>query len=635
MISCEVCHAWRPKEWEVWRYVDVSAFCAIHDRYTTAKETCEHASITGGKLNVTNNATTVNSKRSTVRSTESSSTGVSANVLGSNLDRPALYGHQQEDFERYKDSTELPIFWTMGLGKSALVLAIAAYKFKKGDIDALLIIAPNDLHLQWAKEQVPLWLDCPYDIQCLYGRGGAKKAYPFDDDPEMLQIVCVNIDTFSTQQKWRDVTEWANAKKTFIVLDEATTIKNYNSQRTQRILYEFNDVYRKGKTVIKSVIKSAARAVLTGTPVTNGPMDLWSIMEFLRHDFFGRNWYAFQNRYAMFTKIGVTDRVINVPLTEDTWKGIKGIMDYNEANAVFGVTQDTFNTIHAQDKYEGPYKNADELKALLDPIASFRQLEDCVDMPEQITTIRQLEMTDALRECYDSMVDEYIAEYEDHTMNALNKMTVLIRLQQISSGFIFDKEYSVEALVADPDVPIDDVNDRIRKLYGLTEDEDITPEDKIQWIGTSNPKLDMLYRDVDESEKPVIIITRFSAEAARIYNDLSSKYKCCLITGWKREGTVEEFKEGKYQVMVANTAVIARGFNLQNSHHMFFYSTTFSLENRLQAEGRIYRIGQKNNCMYTDYVYSDSIDEKIIAALKLKRNLLDFISGATIKELIT
>jgi hypothetical protein len=374
-------------------------------------------------------------------------------------------------------------------------------------------------------------------------------------------------------------------------------------------------------------VKSVARAVLTGTPVTNGPMDLWAIMEFCCPNFFGRNWYSFQNHYGMFTGMGIETksgdfREIKVPLNEEHWHAIKSCNEASEAQALFGCSLDTFNVVHSQDKYEGPYKHAEELKAKLDEVARFALLRDCVDMPAVNQTTHLLHMSPEQRACYDSMVDEYIAEYEHHTATALNKMTALIRLQQISSGFICDKAYTA---------PEED--DAVESLYGLVDTTDIMP-DEIQWIGNSNPKLDMLYRDIDEVAKPCIIITRFTAEASRIYNELQSKYSTCLMTGWKRVGTIEEFKSGKYDVMVANSSVVSRGFNLQNSNTMLFYSNTFSLETRLQTEGRIFRIGQTKPCLYIDYTYDDSVDEKIVSSLKMKRNLLDFIRDAEMKELV-
>jgi SNF2 family DNA or RNA helicase len=589
-----------------------------------ADGTCSRASIVPKEIS---HAVTKSVRRAPVAQPAASSKTVTVSEQSKAVAR-TYYPHQREAIERFKDASEVALFMQMGTGKTATVLAIVASQFRHKKLDALLVIAPNDVHRQWAIEQIPQWLNVPYEAQCLFGRGGAKEAYPFTDNPDVLQVVCVNIDTFSTPSKWQDIVDWANSRRTFIVLDEATVIKNINAKRTQRILYSFNDVTYKRKQILSSQVKTVGRAILTGTPVTNGPFDLWAMCEFLRPNYFKRNWYSFQAHFGMFTRMDVNGRAINIPLNEDTWAAIKGINSYGEANAVFGCSEDTFNTIHAQDVYEGPYKHADELKQLIAPIAYFKQLKECTDMPEQIYNQRLIMMSPEQQSCYDSMCAELLAEYAGHTVTALNKMTAIIRLQQISSGFIYDKDY--DGTIDDED----NEDDRIARIYGLVDDYDITPDDKIQWIGGSNPKLDALYRDIDESAKPVIVVTRFSAEAARIFGDLSSRMRCCLMTGWKRVGTIEEFKDGKYQVMVANGSVLKFGFNLQNSHSIMFYGNTFSLETRLQTEGRIFRLGQTKTCLYTDYINADSIDEKIVSALKLKRNLLDYIRAADIKEIV-
>jgi superfamily II DNA or RNA helicase len=537
-----------------------------------------------------------------------------------------MYKHQLEDFEFFKDRTEIPIFASVGTGKTRTIIAIACYKFLKKEIDSLLVITLNQLHTQWHQQEIPKWVTVPYQIQCFGGTGGAKVTYPFESD-NTLQIVCTNIDTFSTKDKWRDIVNWANFRKTFIVIDEATIIKTPSAVRTQRIMYEFNNVVRKGKTILKTEKINPCRAIMTGTPVTNSPLDLWSPCEFLKPNFFGRNWYSFQAHFSMFTRLAVGDRVINVPLSEEMWVAIKKCTTFAEATSFSGCSEDTFNTIHAQDKYEGPYKHADELKAILDKVAKFHKIEDCIDMPEQTYITRDLIMPPELREVYDSMVEEYVAEYRDHRATALNKITALIRLQQISSGFIYDKDFIAPTADSDDDI--------LSRLYGLVDNADVTPDDGIQWIGKSNPKLDMLYNDIEECDKPCIVITRFSAEAARIYEDLGSRYSTMLMTGWKRTGTIEEFQNNKFQIMVANLAVVSRGFNLQNSHNIFFYSNSFSLEMRLQAEGRIYRAGQKNICSYTDYEYADSVDNKIVASLLLKRSLLEYIRNTDMKEVVT
>jgi SNF2 family DNA or RNA helicase len=627
MIHCKVCHAWRPSKWEGWRWVDTEAPCIYVEGHNMfAEGTCERASIVKPKETVHGPTKTVTKSKAKTKVREI--IREQAPVNRDNRTKREYYPHQREAIERFRDSSEAALFFEMGTGKSATVLAIVAAQFRAKKLDALLVIAPNDVHRQWAIEQIPEWLHVPFDIQCLFGRGGAKEAYPFDENPDVLQVVCVNIDTFSTPAKWQDIVNWANSRKTFIILDEATVIKNVSAKRTQRVLYEFNTVVHKGKQILSSKVKSVGRAVLTGTPVTNGPFDLWAIMEFLRPNYFGRNWYSFQAHFGMFTKLDVNGRAISIPLNEDTWTAIKGINSYGEAYAIFGCSEDTFNTIHAQAAYEGPYKHADELKQLIAPVSMFKQLKECTELPAQLYNQRLIRMSPEQQACYDSMCAELLAEYRGHTATALNKMTAIVRLQQISSGFIFDKDF---------DIKVDgysDEGDIVARLYSLVEERDITPDDRIQWIGASNPKLDALYRDIDESVKPVIVVTRFSAEAARIFGDLSARMSCCLMTGWKRVGTIEEFKDGKYQVMVANGNVLKFGFNLQNSHSIMFYSNTFSLETRLQTEGRIFRLGQTETCLYTDYLNVDSVDEKIVSALKLKRNLLDYIRTAEIEEVV-
>ena len=68
-----------------------------------------------------------------------------------------LYLHQKEAFEKFKDSNEIALFFEQGCGKSATALKIAEYKFDTGQIKQILVIAPNDVHHQWAYEQIPLW----------------------------------------------------------------------------------------------------------------------------------------------------------------------------------------------------------------------------------------------------------------------------------------------------------------------------------------------------------------------------------------------------------------------------------------------------------------------------------------------
>ena len=544
-----------------------------------------------------------------------------------------LFEHQKLARSKFKDLDEIALFFEMGCGKSVTSLSIMIDKYKEGKIDSLLIVAPNDVHKQWFDDlcnddallsQILEQEHVPCTGQIIGGRGGQKQFYDFEDD-DKLHIVCVNIDTFSQPHKWEVIVDWVNKNKTAIIIDEATSIKNPNSKRSQRMLYEFNDVMKKRNTVLFSGKKpnTSVRCVLTGTPVSNGPMDLWSIMEFIKPNYFGRNYYSFMNYYGMHTKLKLdTGQQISVLLTEKTWQGIKGCKDYTEAFNTFGCSEDTYMTITHQEHYIGPYKHADELKQLLEPVAVFAKLTDCVDMPPVHYITKEVPLSDAQKACYNDMKHDLLATYDDSVATAKNKLVVTLRLQQIASGFIMGhKEVSPEDL----ELPCwSDVES--------ADEYDVTP-DEVIWLGDTNPKLEQLKRDVAELDKPLLILTRFSAEAAKIYDLLKDDYSCMLFTGWKTTGSIEKFKDGEFQIMVANTTKIARGFNLQVAHTTIYYSNTFSMELRQQSEFRTFRMGQKYPCTYIDYV-SCEVDKTIADALRLKKGLLEYIRDKNIKEVI-
>lgn len=555
--------------------------------------------------------------------------------------RPYLepYGHQVEAIERYKNEEDITLFFEMGCGKSLTTLRIAQEKYLAGEIDSMLVIAPNDVHRQWFDELVygidkdgdgVMWqeLSIPFDAECVGGRGGQKVFYAFDDY-DCFKFVSVNVDTFSQPHKWEDIVAWANSRKCFIVIDEATVIKNVNSKRSQRILYQFNDVTYKGRSIASSKKKFPVRAVLTGTPVTNGIMDLWAIMEFIHPNFFGRNYYSFKSYYCMTTTLVVqtaygSSRNIDVLLNREKWEGIKRSNSFHEAQVLFGCSEDTYMTIKHQDSFQGPFKHAEELKKQLEKVAMFKKLVDCVDMPKCIYMERRVHMSDAQKAVYNDMKKDMMAQFAEHITTAKNKLIINLRLQQISSGFIMGQR-----TITDGGWDFSLFTDENPAMF----ERDLMPNEVV-WIGDSNPKLEALMRDVEECDKPLLILTRYSAEAAKIYDlCLKAGYKTGLFTGWKVVGGVEAFKNGEIDVLVANSSKISRGFNLQIAHVTLFYSNTFSMEVRQQAEFRTFRIGQKNPCLYIDYSCAD-VDDTINNALKMKKGLLDYIREKDINDLV-
>ena len=546
---------------------------------------------------------------------------------------PPLFAHQIEAIERFKDAQIGAIWHSAGLAKSRTTLAIAAHKYRSNQIAQLLVIAPNLVHKStWYSTEIPKWLgnpESPHHIPYEAILQGSKIKKAFSGSASFhsplyskLHIVCVNIDTFSTATKWVPIRDWAIMNPTMVVIDEASLLKNKDAKRTINLTQGFNRIRRSGKTIIESQPLTETRFVLSGTPATNGPHDLFCTYEFLQPNFFKRNYYSFRNYYSMLYRHPMLDKNIMLTLNKDVWEAIKKIKNYSTAANRFSISEDTYDTIQSQDSYQGPYKHSDALLKAIEPISSIKRIEDCLDMPKQTYLTHKVEMTPLQAQAYKDMRQYLLATFNTETgtkvATAANKVTSLIRLQTLTSGFILAEEAG-EAASEDP----------------LEEEEEATGEEATpEWISTA--KLDALYGDLEiaTTNGPVIVITRFTAEAKRIYEDLTRLYKCCLMTGWSKIGTVEAFQQGKYDVMVANIKVISKGLNLQNSYQMFYFSNTFSLEDRIQSEARIYRAGQPHACLYTDYVVEGTVDEAITEALQNKRHFYEQIMHSDLEELV-
>jgi len=543
------------------------------------------------------------------------------------------YGHQIEALNKFRESDAIALFFEMGCGKTFTTLAIAEDKFRRGLIEGLVVVAPNDVHKQWYNDLVNgvmingvlhRQLGVNVAAQCIGGRGGKSELASFNDDG-YFHFVSVNVDTFSQPTKWKGIVDMVNNGRFMIAIDEATCLKNPSSNRAKRLLYEFNDTISRRGTVVWSAKKENTkyRAILTGTPVTNGTEDLWALMEFVQPNYFGRNFYSFKDYFGMFVQITVDkntdkERRVSVPMTEKTWEGIHACYNYIQAFNIFGVTEDTYLTVKHQAHYMGAHKHADELTLQLSKASMFKKLVECVDMPERSYIKRDLILSDAQKKAYKEMTEELFTLYKGTICRAKSVLTAMIRLQQISSGFIVN---TIEEQEED------------------TEDDTVVEKDlmpnEVQWLGESNPKLDALMRDVRDSDKPLLILTKYSAEAQRIY-ELCEKagYRTGLFTGWKVVGGVEAFKAGELDVLVANTSKIARGFNLQISHTILFFSNSFSMEERQQAEFRTFRTGQKEKCVYVDYIAAP-IDRVVLDTLQRKKDLLDEIrDGKIVEELV-
>jgi len=302
------------------------------------------------------------------------------------------FDHQIDALEFGWDRAEFGLFMEMGTGKSKVLIDNMGMLYLDGQIDFALVIAPKGVYRNWVAKEIPEHMsdDIPHRvIRWVSGPNKKQKEEmrSVQDKFEGLTIFVMNVESYSSL-KGQKAGQWmarALGARGMIAIDESTTIKNHKAKRT------------------KSLMKIAAgfkyRRLLTGSPVTKSPMDIYSQCEFLRPGLLGfESYYAFQGRYAV-----VQRRTMGAA----AFQQIVG------------------------------FRNLDELTERID-MFSFRVLKkDCLDLPDKIYTARYVGMTTQQFEMYEQIRRHAMVLLDSGEMStAPAVITQMLRLQQIMSGHL-------------------------------------------------------------------------------------------------------------------------------------------------------------------------------------------------------
>lgn len=267
------------------------------------------------------------------------------------------------------------LYMEQGTGKTLSAIAVAGRMFLDGHISRMLVVAPASVVPVWPKEFND-FADFPYDVQALEGssskRASLLQKWPTSED--MLQIAVVNYESV-----WRideAVRKW---KPQLIVLDESQRIKNAGAKQSKSI-------HKLGRAV-------PFRLILTGTPVSQGPLDFFSQLKFADPTILGSSYYAVKARYAILG--GFENRQII---------GYKDLADYTKKVHSIG-----FRVTKAE----------------------------ALDLPEQLPPqLRYCEFEKNAKTIYSQLVKTSVTQLENEkvviTQNALSK---LLRLSQLAGGF--------------------------------------------------------------------------------------------------------------------------------------------------------------------------------------------------------
>jgi SNF2 family DNA or RNA helicase len=467
--------------------------------------------------------------------------------------------YQLEDFERSKDLRNFALLFEMGLGKSKVTNDTALHLYSKGKINAVAIIAPKGIHAKWAKEDFPADFPDSIDYRAAVWRSGNQKSIDecerLFNPGERLRVLCMNIEALSQDKGPAEkfLIRFLQATDCMLVVDESDTIKNPDAKRTKRLL--------------KLGDKASYKRILTGTPINNSVFDLYSQMTFLDTDIFGQSFTSFKHTYAEV-----------LPPTHPT---MMAIMRKGARFAPVLVDKDADG--------KPKWKNLDKLKEVMKPYCAIRLKKDHSDLPDKIYQSIYYDLERRQRRLYDELKLKAKIALEDDTVTVLHKMTLIMRLQQVLSGYL----------------PGDTTDDLI-PLFN-------NPKD--------NPRIEALLTLLETVNGQVIIWCRFVDEIKQIAKLLGDECITYFGETKNREETIELFKTGKVRYMVANTAVGGAGLNLSNSATTIYYSNDFSYRNRAQSEDRQHRIGQTETVTCIDVVASDTVDEHITKILRDKKDI--------------
>ena len=307
------------------------------------------------------------------------------------------YEHQLEALTKSWNKPEFAYFMDMGTGKSKVLIDNTGILYDRGEITGALIIAPKGVYRNWERGELPNHL--PEHILSnivLWNPSQTKKqlelqrALFFPDDN--LKIFVMNVEALSTK-KGADIAErFLVAHDAIMAVDESTTIKNKDAKRT--------------KTIVKLGKYAKYRRILTGSPVTKSPMDLYSQCEFLDPWLLGHSsFFSFQYEYAVVQR---------------------RTMGAHSFNQVVG------------------YRNLEKLNTMLDKFSFRVKKEDCLDLPDKVYIKRSIELSKEQRSVYDSLKTFALALMEEGSVTTDTILTQLLRMQQVCSGHVKTDEGEIK-----------------------------------------------------------------------------------------------------------------------------------------------------------------------------------------------
>lgn len=436
-------------------------------------------------------------------------------------------------------------FMEMGTGKTKVSIDNACYLYTIGQIQSVIVIAPNSVYKNWEKE-INTHSSLPNYIFI------HKKDKKPEFQADKLNWYLFNVEGLSHSSGLKNVGKLAKlmGNRAMMIVDESTTIKNRNAKRTKNII------------TIGELVKY--KRILTGSPVTKSPLDLYAQCAFLNKRLLGyESYFTFQSRYAEMHDVELNGTFISLP------------------------------------KF---FKNLSELEEKLKTFSYRVKKEDCLDLPEKIYQKRFVDLNVEQFKSYNDLKERARTIIEDETVSYANKLTEILRLHQITNGFVKSNDGAL--------------------------------------VEYKSPKLKELFNILEEIDGKVIIWANYVYNIEQIIKELSNAYgKNSVVAIYgaisteQRSQAVEKFQHNSdCKFFVGNPSTGGYGLTLTAANTVIYFSNSYNLEVRQQSEDRAHRIGQTKNVTYIDIVARNSIDEMIINSLENKVKISAKTLGEQVKK---
>jgi SNF2 family DNA or RNA helicase len=297
------------------------------------------------------------------------------------------FAHQLKALEMSWDKKVFAYFMEMGTGKSKVLIDNMSMLYDKGLINGALIIAPKGVYKNWFDSEIPIHMADHVEKTMVLWESTASKTKEKElntlfKSSHDFHILIMNVEALSTKKGKQFAEKFLSCHKTLMAIDESTTIKNPGAIRTKTII-------GLGKYVLY-------KRILTGSPVTKSPLDLYTQCWFLDPWLLDQqSYYSFRTKYALTRKINVNGRQIEIVVA---------------------------------------YRNLGELSEKLKPFSHRVLKDDCLDLPPKTFMKRTIQLTDEQKKVYDQMKKLALAELNGKMITTVNVITQLMRLHQITCG---------------------------------------------------------------------------------------------------------------------------------------------------------------------------------------------------------